>query len=91
MIMLIAPNSRAHKGEKEMREEEGNADYGGMVQPSQRVAPCLKGLSEDWARDVSIVLFLFFNCSIRNVAKRGVNPQRLGLNVKKSTVTIHNV
>ena len=45
MMMIIAPNSRAHKGKKERAEvkeeyariwgeEEGNAVYGGMVQPS---------------------------------------------------------
>ena len=49
-MMIIAPNSRAHKGNKERGEvkgeyggvcgeEEGNADYGGMVQPSQQHAP----------------------------------------------------
>ena len=28
---------------KNLREEEGNADYGGMVEPSQEhVAPCVK-------------------------------------------------
>ena len=54
VMMIIAPNSRAHKGKKERGEvkgeyggvcgeEEGNADYGGMVQPSQQhVAPCVK-------------------------------------------------
>ena len=42
-MMIIAPNSRAHKGEKERgavkgeyggiwEEEEGYADYGGMMQ-----------------------------------------------------------
>ena len=41
MMMIIAPNSCAHKGKKEKGEvkgeyggvcgEEGNADYGGMV------------------------------------------------------------
>ena len=52
-MMMIAPNSRAFKEEKErgevkgeyggIRGEEGNADYGGMVQPSQQhVAPCVK-------------------------------------------------
>ena len=50
---MIAPNSRAFKrggggeGEvlKNLREEEGNADYGGMVQPSQQhVAPCVEGV-----------------------------------------------
>ena len=41
-MMIIAPNSRAHEGKKERvevkgeyggiwGEEEGNADYGGMV------------------------------------------------------------
>ena len=53
--MMIGPNSRGRKGEKERgkvkgecgriwgEEEEGNADYGGMVQPSQEhVAPCVK-------------------------------------------------
>ena len=31
-------------------EEEENADYGGMVQPSQQhvVASCVKGISGDW-------------------------------------------
>ena len=50
-MMNIAPNSRAYKGEKERGEyrgicgEEGNADYGGMVQPyQQHVAPCVKGV-----------------------------------------------
>ena len=53
-MMIIAPNSRTHKGKKgrgevkgECRgaygEKEGNADYGGMVQPNQQhVAPCVK-------------------------------------------------
>ena len=53
-MMIIAPNSCAHKGEKEKGkvkgeygrvrgEAEGNADYGGMVQPSQQhFAPCVK-------------------------------------------------
>ena len=46
--MIITPNSRAHKGKKGKyggvcRETEGNADYGGMVQPSQlHVARCVK-------------------------------------------------
>ena len=52
--MIIAPNSRAHKGEKEKgevkgeyggisREEEGNSDYEGMVKSSpQHDAPCVK-------------------------------------------------
>jgi len=56
MMKIIAPNSRAHKGKKERGdvkgeyggvcgEEEGNADYGGMVQPSQQhVAPFVKGV-----------------------------------------------
>ena len=48
--MMIAPNSHARKEGKErgelkgeygrIREEEGNADYGGMVQPSQNSALC---------------------------------------------------
>ena len=58
MMMIIVPNSRAHKGKKERgevkgeyggiwREEEGNADYGGVVQPSQQhFAPRVKVLSE---------------------------------------------
>ena len=53
-MMIFALNSRAHKGNKEKGEvkgeyggvcgeEEGNADYGGMVQSSrQHVAPCVK-------------------------------------------------
>ena len=51
--MMIAPNSCARKEGKERREvkgeyelisgeEKGNADYGGIVQPSQQhVAPCV--------------------------------------------------
>ena len=47
MMMMIAPISRARKegkegggegrvgGEISEEEEEGNADYGGMLQPSQ--------------------------------------------------------
>ena len=46
-MMMIAPNSRAREGEKKRGEvkgecggiwgeEEGNADYGVMVQPSQQ-------------------------------------------------------
>ena len=52
-MMIIAPNSRARKDGKErgmvkeeyggIRGDEGNADYGEMVQPSQQhVAPCVK-------------------------------------------------
>ena len=54
---MNAPNSRARKGQGDKRgevkgqygriwgEEEGNADYGGMVQPSQQhVAPCVTGI-----------------------------------------------
>ena len=34
-------------------EEEGNFDYGGIVQLSQQhVAPCEKGMSGDWVREV---------------------------------------
>ena len=54
--MMCALNSRACKGGKKgeyggirgenggfRQEEEGNADYGGMVQPSQQhVAQCVK-------------------------------------------------
>ena len=55
-MMIIAPNSRAHKvknkrgelkGEygRVCGEEEGNADYGGMAQPSQQhVEPCVKAV-----------------------------------------------
>ena len=54
MMMLIAPNSRAPKEEKKSGvvkgeyggiwgEEEGDADYGGMMQPNQKhVAPRVK-------------------------------------------------
>ena len=45
--MIIAPNSRAYKGEGEYGgiwgEEEQNTNYGEMVQPSQQhVAPCVE-------------------------------------------------
>ena len=59
MMMINAPNSRAHKGKErgEVKgkyggvcgEEEGNADYGEMMQPSQQhVAPCVKGVEWGW-------------------------------------------
>ena len=38
-MMMIAPNSHAHKGGKEV----GNADYGGVM---HHVAPCVKVV--DW-------------------------------------------
>ena len=47
-MMIIAPNSHTHKGEKERGKvkeefEEGNADYREMEQPSQQqVAPWVK-------------------------------------------------
>ena len=63
--MIIVPNSRAHKGKRERGEvkveyegvwgeEEGNVDYGAMVQPiQQHVAPCVRvvewGLAAFWA------------------------------------------
>ena len=62
---MIAHNSRARKGGKKngkVKEEYGgiwgeekrNADYGGMVRPNQQhVAPCVKGVEWDWAREVS--------------------------------------
>ena len=54
LVMMIAHNSRVRKRGKERGEvkgkygrirgeEEGNADYGGMVQPRQQhFAPCVK-------------------------------------------------
>ena len=63
-MMIITPNSHAHKGKEERGEvegeyggvcgeEEGNADYGGMVQPSQQhAAPYIKGVKWEWAREV---------------------------------------
>ena len=60
--MMIAPNSQTLvkeigevKGEYGVIqwEEEGNADFGGMVQPSQQhVTPCENGLDGDWTREV---------------------------------------
>jgi len=49
LMMMVDPNSRARKEEegkkkrrRSMEEDERNADYGGMVQPSQQhVAPCV--------------------------------------------------
>ena len=50
-MMMIAPISRAWEGGEEMDGEygriwgevQGNADYGGMEQPSKKhVAPCVK-------------------------------------------------
>ena len=59
--MMIAPNSHDRKGrmkKEEVKEEywrireaeEVNADYGGMVQPSQQyVTPCVKVV--EWGLD----------------------------------------
>ena len=48
MMMMITPNCRGEVEGKYGRitgKEEGNADYRGMVQPSQKhVAPCVKGI-----------------------------------------------
>ena len=42
LVVVIAPNSR-HVRKGSMKEFEGNADYGGMVQPSyQHIAPHVK-------------------------------------------------
>ena len=43
-VVVIAPDSRAHKGKKEMTGEYGGVcGRRGMVQPSQQhVAPCVK-------------------------------------------------
>ena len=57
MMMIIAPNSRAHKGKKERGEvkeeyggvcgeEEGNADYGGIV--GEFYIMCKIGWVEIW-------------------------------------------
>ena len=75
--MMIAPNSRARKGEKEKGgeegvwrnlrggEEEGNADYGGMVQPSQQyVAPYVNGI--EWGLGI-ITLNNFALCHQLNI------------------------
>ena len=68
--MMISPNSRACKGEMERgevkgeyggiwgEEEEENADYGGVVQPSQQhVAPCVRVIewgfgTRGWIHDI---------------------------------------
>ena len=68
MMTMITPNSRAYKEENEKgelkggyggiwRKEEGNADYGGMVRPSQQhVAPYVK---RGWVR-IRHKLFICF-------------------------------
>ena len=41
-MMMIAPKSCAHKGSKKRGEVRGDADYEGLVQPSQQhVALCV--------------------------------------------------
>ena len=80
--MMIAPHSRARKGGKEREEvkgeykriwgeEEGNADYGGMVQPSQQhVAPCVKGVWVGIGHErflVAVYNILFELSGLRNV------------------------
>ena len=45
VIIIITLNSGALRGGKKKGEEEGNADYGGIVHPSQQhVAPYVEGV-----------------------------------------------
>ena len=86
--MMIAPNSRACKEEKERveikgeygriwREDEGNADYddyGGMMQSSQQhVAPCAKWV--EWGlgtRGLIIMVAIWIDIPVEVTKKAGV-------------------
>ena len=88
LMMIIAPNSRAHKGKNERgevkgeyggvcgEEEEGNADYGGMVQPSQQhVAPCVKVV--EWGigtRGLRMLAALWAGIPVKDTHDTGVVP-----------------
>ena len=82
---MVAPNSRVRKGGKERGEvkgeyggieveEEGNADYGGMVQPSQQyVAPYVKGV--EWGlgtRGLRIVAAFWTGIPVEVTQEAGV-------------------
>ena len=85
---MIAPNSRAPKKGKErgdvkreyrgiLGEVEGNAECGGMVQPSQQnVAPCVKGIK--WRLGTRILrMFVVFWAGIKVevTQEAGLNPR----------------
>ena len=91
MMMIIAPNSHAHKRKKERGEvkgeygrvcgeEEGNADYGGMVQPSQQhVASCVNGV--EWG---------FCTRGLENVGSLlGQHPGRIYTRGRRSPTLIY--
>ena len=87
-MMIIAPNSRAHKGKKERGEvkgecgevcgeEEENADYGGMLQPSQQpVALCVKVF--DWkfgTKGLGILAAVWADILVEDTQETGVVPR----------------
>ena len=87
-MMIIAPNSRTHKGEKERgemkeeygriwREEEGNADYGGVVQPSQQhVAPCVKLVKWGFGtRGLRMLAAFWAGIPVEDTQETGVVPR----------------
>ena len=86
--MIIAPNSRVHKGKKEAgevkggyggvcEEEEGNATYGGMVQPSQQyVAPCVKMVKWGFGtRGMRMLAAFWVGIQVEDTQDAGVVPR----------------
>ena len=88
MMMIISPNSRAYKGKKEKGEmkgvyggvsgeEEGNADYGGMVQPSPpQVAPCVKMV--EWGfgtRNLRMLAAFWAGIPVEDTQDAGIFPR----------------
>ena len=92
MLMIIAPNYRAHRGKEERGEvkglgiyarvcgeEEGNADYGGRVQPSQQhVVPCVKVV--EWGfgtRGLRMLAAFWAGIPVEDTQDAGVVPRLL--------------
>ena len=83
VMMIIVPNSRAHKvkkerGEvKEEYEEVCGTDYGGMVQPSQQHAsPCVKGVEWGFGTSGLGMLAVFWaDIPVKDTLDAGVVPR----------------
>ena len=87
MMRITAPKYSEHKGKKEKGEvkgeyggvygeEERNADYGGMIEPSQqRVAPCVKEVAWGFCtRDLRMLAAFWAGIPVDNTQDAGVVP-----------------
>ena len=75
---MIPPNSQARKGMKKMGEVKGeNADYEGMMKPSQQhVAPCVKMV--EWGlgtRGLRMLAAFWAGIPVEVIEEAGVVPR----------------